>query len=292
VDHCATGKNYCTGQTGTRLRYLSCSYYGRVGRPVDTFDYAIQAMRDKLDQYPRFRGLPVEVAEFSVLANESGKRLNAGESTEWTASWFAAIADHAYRLNVARIHQWNTTVRETLTPLGVVIQRLERMVGGERLAVDAKGANDLSQCGAIACRKDGRLFALVYAHRTNRTPKTTENVTLRLRDPRMKKGERWRITENVIDESHGVFLHALYADLEAAGVKPLPNAPLYGGDILKTFGPAQDAVTKANWKKYQEMAKPGVLRDNEPLEVGDGEAELKLEMPTHSVRVIELTPGK
>ena len=104
VDHCAQGRNYRTGATGTRMRYFSCSWYGRVGRSNDDFDLAIRAMRERLGRYPQFRDLPVEVAEFSVLTDEAGRRLESGEATEWSGSFLASIAARAYQLNVAQVH--------------------------------------------------------------------------------------------------------------------------------------------------------------------------------------------
>ena len=39
------------GPTGvrTRMRHFSISWYGRVGRPIDSFDIAIRKVRERLD---------------------------------------------------------------------------------------------------------------------------------------------------------------------------------------------------------------------------------------------------
>jgi len=91
VDHCATGTNTWTGKTGTIMTFLECSWYGQVGRPIDSINVAIQRMRERLERYPQFMDLPISISEFSILRDEHNYR-GKGDITEWGASWYAAIA--------------------------------------------------------------------------------------------------------------------------------------------------------------------------------------------------------
>jgi xylan 1,4-beta-xylosidase len=43
IDHCATGRNYRTGQIGTRMRYFSCSWYGAVNEPVSSLTESVRS---------------------------------------------------------------------------------------------------------------------------------------------------------------------------------------------------------------------------------------------------------
>ena len=287
VAHAATGRNYATGATGTRLRHFSCSWYGQVGKPIDSFEVAVRRMRERLDRYPQFRGVPVEVAEFGVLRDARGRRLMGNEATEWGASWYAALAERVYALGVAQVHEWAQTTAGIPHPRIHVITMLERMAGGQRLKVEVD-ATSHARCGAIACRKGEALYVLLYNHRPMRTPKVAEHVTLRLRDPRLKPGSRWTLSEWAVDESHGVFIPELYRDCEAAGVKPLPAAPLHGGNIRLRFGDAGARVLHQHRATYQGLAALPQTRRAQPLAADSGGIDLEIALPGHSVRLLRI----
>ena len=291
IDHAAKGRNFCTGRTGTRLRHFSCSWYGQVGKPIDSFDVAIRRMRERLGRYPQFRDVPVEVAEFGILRDEHGRRLMGNDATEWGASWYAAIADRVYALGVAQVHEWAQTTAGLPHPRIHVITLLERMAGGQRVEVAVEGKSH-AKSGAIACRKGEALYVLLYNHRPMRSPRVAEHVTLRLRDPRLKPGSRWTLSEWAVDESHGVFMREFYRDCEAAGVKPLPKAPLFGGNIRLRYGDAGARVIHQHRAKYQELAALPQTRREEPLKVSPDGVTLELELPGHSVRLIGIMPAK
>ncbi|MEX0885071.1 MAG: hypothetical protein WD009_01410, partial [Phycisphaeraceae bacterium] len=79
IDHAATGTNAVTGETGTRVDFFSASWYIRVGMDNDAFDRAVETMRARLDRYPALEGTPIDIREFSVLSDERGRRLYAGD---------------------------------------------------------------------------------------------------------------------------------------------------------------------------------------------------------------------
>ena len=114
------------------MSFFSCSWYSNVNSPVSNFDLAVKAMRDRLNRYRQFANLDIEIGEFAVLSDERGRRLYAGDASEWSASFFAAIADRVYRYNVAQVYQWDEATSGILQPRGEVIQMLERMAGGRR----------------------------------------------------------------------------------------------------------------------------------------------------------------
>jgi xylan 1,4-beta-xylosidase len=293
IDHAATGNNHFTGAVGTRLRYISCSWYGRVGNPIDTFEKAIGAMRERLEAHPQFQGLPVEVAEFSVLNDERGRRYMGAEGSEWSASFLAAIADRAWQLNVARIHMWAVSgPNGTPIPYTRVLGMLEQMAGGRRLAVETRGDPELSSanCSATACRKDGRLYVLLYNHRPARTPEIPEHVTLRLHDSRMKAGQPWTISEWQVDQGHGVFIRAFEEDCRAAGLEPAPESGLFTANVAMRFGPKGAELFRDNQEKYTEMSALHQARNAEPLPLDNGSATIEFDMPGHSVRLLELSP--
>ncbi len=289
VDHAAKGTNYCTGKVGTRLCYLQCSWYGQVGRPVDSFEIAVEKMQERLARYPQFAELPVDVAEFAILRDENNKRLWCGDITEWGASWYAAIAERVYELGVDQVHEWAHTSSFIKHPRALVIDMLGKMAGGERLKV-AVSATSEARCGTIACRKEGALYVLVFNHRPLRRPNVPETVKLVIRDARMTAGASWELDEWLVDADHGVFAYELYGDCAEAGLEPLPDAALYGGHLAKRFGDGVKEVMVAHHRKYAGLAQLAQTKTSEPLTVTDGEANLEFDMPGHSVRLIRFMP--
>jgi len=289
VDHCAAGKNTWTGETGTRMCFLECSWYGQVGRPIDSFDVAINRMRERLARYPKFADLPISIAEFAILQDEHNRRLFSGDITEWGASWYAAIADRVYALDVRQVHEWAQSTSGILHPRAQVIGMLERMQGGRRLHVSVEG-DSAARAGAIACKKDGSYFILLYNHRPGRSSSIAEEIELTLKSDPSPAGKGWLLSEWGIDRDHGVFVYQLYADCEAAGITPLPNSPIYGGNTALRFGPAVRKILARNRSHYAQLAQPAELRINEPMKGSDGVLKVALRMPGHGVRLLLISP--
>lgn len=289
IDHAATGTNAVTGQRGTPMDWFSFSWYGRVGQPLSVFDDAVGAIRQRLDRYPQFAGLPVVVGEFAVLHDERGRRLWAGDTTEWGASFYAALASRVYAHKVFHVFEWAQATMGVPHPRTQVIAMLDQMSGGQRLAVDVQ-ATSAADCGAIAVRKGDDLFALVYNHRPLRRPKVREGVHLVVRDPRMKAGATWKLSQWQIDAEHASWAYAFAADCEAAGVHPLPTAGRYEGALQYLYGEPGTAIFRKNREKYARLAVTPKTQDASSLPVADGQLSLDFDLPAHSVRLLRLTP--
>jgi xylan 1,4-beta-xylosidase len=288
VDHCAAGTNTWTGETGTRMCFLECSWYGQVGRSIGSLDMAVQRMRQRLGRYPHLADLPVSIAEFAVLQDEHNRRLYSGDITEWGASWYAAIADRIYDLDVQQVHEWAQSTAGILHPRTYVIGMLQLVQGGQRLhvSVDAESA---ARSGAIGCAKNGSYYILLYNHRPWRSPSIPEQIDLTLKAESLKTMDEWTVSEWAIDKDHGVFAHQFYADCEEAGLEPLPDSPVYGGNPALRFGPAVHKVLAQNRSNYAKLVLPAALREKEPLTVSSGEANLTIHMPGHSVRFLVIS---
>jgi len=291
VDHCATGRNFHTGAIGTRMRFFSCSWYGRVGTPISGFELAIRRIRERLDRYPQFRSVPVEVAEFSVLNDERGRRIKGNESTEWGGSFLAAIADRAWRLDVRQIHQWGVNSMGLPTPYTHVLGMLEQMAGGERLAVSVtpNGKPGTDESGVVAVRQGDAILLLLYHHRPARAPGVLNRFTLHVRG----LAGTWSRTDRVTDADHGVFMRRLHQDCEAAGLKADETAPAFDANPAARYGrSAVHDVFPRNRATYARLAALSPAKQPDLVVGADGIATLALEAPAHSVRLIELRPAR
>lgn len=287
IDHAARGTNAVTGGRGTRMDWFSCSWYARVGRPLSDFDEAVNLMRGRLEPYPALRDTPLVIGEFTVLHDERGRRLWSGDTTEWAASFYAGLADRVYRYGIGQVYEWSQTTEGLLHPRTQVIAMLDRMAGGQRLAVEVR-ADSAADCGAVACRKGDDLYVLLYNHRARRRPSVPEKVRLVARDARMRRGATWTLSESLVDAEHGTWAYALAADCRAAGVTPLPQAGRYEGGIALLYGKPGVEVFRKNREKYARLAQ--VPETAGPVAVAAGRFEREIEMGGHSVRLLKLSP--
>jgi xylan 1,4-beta-xylosidase len=286
IDHAAAGTNAVTGRTGTRMDWFSFSWYGRVGEPLTVFDSAVTAIRRRMARYPQLGDIPLVVGEFAVLHDESGHRLWGGDTTEWAASFYAALANRVYRHRIQQVHEWGQTTAGLLHPRAQVIAMLDRMADGQRVAVDVH-ATSAADSGAIACRRGEELCVLLYNHRHQRRPHVPETIHLVLRDPRMQAGGKWRVSETYIDAEHGTWAHAFTADCAAAGIRPQPGASRYEGSLGKSYGTPGAALFRKNLDQYAKLAVPG--QSSRAIKTSDGACWLDFEMPGHSVRLLTLS---
>ena len=165
INHCASGTNHVSGQTGTPLGFFGSSYYTTVGRTDKQFDEVVKFLRGKLDNHPQFASVPVEIQEFGILS-EGGERI-IGDGTEFGGSWLAHMADKIYRNRVRRVFQWwwNTNKGGDLpTPLTHVMDMLEEMAGGTRLSVETSHTSEEDHLGCIAAKKGDRIDLIVFRH--------------------------------------------------------------------------------------------------------------------------------
>jgi xylan 1,4-beta-xylosidase len=279
IDHAATG---------TRMDWFSFSWYARVGQPIRAFDAAVTAIRERMAPYPPFKDLPLVVGEFTILHDEKGRRLWGGDTTEWAASFYAALADRVYGYGIRQVYEWSEVTGGLLHPRTQVIEMLDGMAGGKRLKVEVEKTS-ANTSGAIACRKESDLFVLVYNHHFMRRPEVPETVHLRIWDARMKEGETWRFSERVIDANHGVWAYAFEADCLAAGLTPDPKAGRHEGAISFVYGKKGAPVLYKNLPKYRELAAPQMVREHEPLPMAAGGVTLDLDLAGHSVHLLRLS---
>ena len=271
------------------MKYFSCSWYGRVGETQDGFETNMAAMRSRLDRYERFKGIPLEIAEFAILQDEYNQRLWCGDTTEWGASWYAGIADKSYQLNVAQIHQWATTSSGLHHPRSHLHTMLGKMRGAKRLKVSVADADSNALAGAIAARKGEEVFVLLYNHRAQRAPSVPETVKLVVEDSRMTKGNGWLLDEWRVDRDHGVFIHVLNKDCSDAGLKPQPETARFEGNIRMRWGAEGNRILKKKYREYAKLSNLPQTKRGEKLVVEDGCVEMMIEMPGHSVRLLKIT---
>lgn len=281
INHCASGTNHVSGQTGTPLGFFGSSYYTTVGRTDEQFDEVVKFLRGKLDNHPQFAGVPVEIQEFGILS-EGGKWI-VGDGTEFGGSWLAHMADKIYRNGVRRVFQWswNTNKGGNLPiPLTHVMDMLEAMAGGTRLSVETSHASEEDHLGCVAVKKGDRIDLIVFRHLSVRANGEKTPVRLTLDGDSLAK-KNWTVTRaNLLDGEHAGFMGKRNADIKQARAK--------AGDQANPYAIALKVMT-ARRAEYERMSKLHSLDPlPNPTNVSSGRMHFDLSMDGHTVVFLHL----
>ena len=290
IDHCATGTNYATGETGTRMSYFSLSYYEKIDQKTINFPQTVEPYRQKLNSYSQFADIPFDIQEFGILRDENGNRgLSLSDGTDFGASWYATIADLAYKYNISEIYDWGQESTDGLaTPRRNVTSMFLKMEGGDRLTATH---NISGYVGAIPVVKDGKIYLLIYNHGTTRNSTAKKTLFPKIKGSLVESSGNWKMNEWTIDKTHGTFMHEFYNDVTAAGISHKNKGRIYGNRPDDYFNEGWKDVFDANKSKYQSLAKlPQTTTDSIIDKLDDGSLTLKVELEPHSVKLIELLP--
>ena len=290
IDHCATGTNYATGEIGTKMDFFSISYYEKIDRKKIVLSETIEPYRAKLNSYSQFSDIPLDIQEFGILRDENGKRgLSLSDGTEFGASWYATIADMAYKYNITEIYDWGQEIESCNLPQGRrnVTEMFLKMEGGNRLqTVD----NISGHSGIIPVIKDNKIYLLVYNHNTTRNSSSKKTLFPQIEGGQITGGANWKMNEWTIDKTHGIMMHELYKDVRAAGIGEKMSGRIYGNKPSDRFEDGWKDVLNANLTKYTQLAKlPKTVTDS-IVKKRDGKLTLKVDLEPHSIKLIELIP--
>ncbi|WP_430932602.1 GH39 family glycosyl hydrolase [Saccharicrinis sp. 156] len=292
IDHCANGTNYATGEIGTRMSFFCLSYYEKIDQNTINFPETVEPYRTKLNSYAQFADIPFDIQEFGILRDEYGNRgLSLSDATELGASWYATIADMAYKYKITEIYDWGQESTDALaTGRRNVTSMFLKMVNGNRLAATH---NMSGHVGTIPAIKDGKIYLLIYNHNTTRTSTAKKSIYPKIEGTQIGSTTHWEMNEWTVDKDHGIFMHELYKDVKVAGVsnKTGSSARIYGNRPDDYFNTGWEDIFNANKSKYTELAKlPQTINDSIVGKAEDGSLTLKVDLGPHSVKLIELIP--
>lgn len=290
IDHCATGTNYATGATGTKMDFFCLSYYEKIDQNTIKFPETVAPYRAKLNSYSQFSNIPFDIQEFGILRDENGVRgVSLTDATELGASWYARIADLAYQNRITEIYDWGQEIEASDLPQGRrnVTEMFLKMEGGNRLeTID----NITGHAGVIPVVKGDKIYLLVYNHNTTRNSTSKRTLYPQLEGGQIAGGSTWRLNEWTVDKTHSIMLHELYKDVRAAGVTEKTNGRIYGNRPSDRFEDGWKTVLSSNLSKYESMAKLAQTVTNATVEKKDGKLTIKVDLEPHSVKLIELVP--
>ncbi len=290
IDHCANGTNYATGLKGTRMSFFCVSYYEKIDQNTIKLPEDIEPYRNSLNSYAQFRDIPLDIQEFGMLRDENGKRgISLNDATELGASWYAAIADLAFKYRINEIYEWGQEIEGGNLPQGKrnVSKMFQMMEGGNRVQAIS---NLTGYAGVIPVIKGNTMYLLVYNHNPSRNSVTKNTIYPKLEGGLISGNTKWKMNEWTVDKNNSIVMHELYKDLRTAGISEITNGRIYGNRISDRWGSGWETVLKVNLTKYENLAKLAKTETNKLVEKKDGKLTLKIELEPHSVKLIELIP--
>ncbi|RCS26679.1 hypothetical protein DUT90_13120 [Polaribacter sp. WD7] len=290
IDHCANGINFATGERGTKMDFFSLSYYEKLDKRELRFEEVVKPYRDKLNSFSQFSNIPFDIQEFGILRGDNGVRgVSLSDGTELGASWYATIADLAYKYDITEIYDWGQELENSDLPTGrrTVTEMFLKLEGGMRMFA----SHNLSGfTGVIPVAKDGKIYLFAYNHNTTRSSTNAKTIYPRLEGNQISNNTTWKMNEWTIDKDHSVLMNELYSDIRNAGVGEKLNGRIYGNRPSDRFEDGWVNVLNSNLSKYEELSKLAQTVNDSIVSTEDSQLTLKVDLAPHSVKLIELTP--
>jgi hypothetical protein len=213
IEHCANGKNYFNGEKGTRLCFLSCSFYDKQPgiNGKRTLPEMIAVVRDKAKQVG-LDNLEYGIDEGRILEGSDGKPLTSritGKTYQaaYDARLFKTVLDN----NINYFSTWGFTTNDILGGVPTVSYHIanlfSKMISSNRLDVDNNSKNNAShEVEAIAGydSNNSKLYLLVYNYNNTLQSKKPEIVLLNIKTFG-KLGNKVKITKLVVDDSSNYY---------------------------------------------------------------------------------------
>lgn len=298
IDHFATGINAVTGEVGSQMDFFSISYYEQLDRNKIKFQDVVPAYRSALNKYSQFANIPFDIQEFGILRDENARRgISLNDGAELGASWYATVIDMALENRISEIYDWGQEMENTDgLPSGRrhVTEMFLMMENGTRLqSVSPSGIDNINTyAGIIPIIKEGSIFLLLYNHHARRSNNDMRTLLPQITGGSVEASQNWIMNEWTIDEEHGIFVNQLYDDLRAAGITEDTNGRLFGTRTSDRFSDDWENVFNADRAKYQALSVlPQTITDSTITKSIDNKINLSIEMKSHSVKLIKLTPS-
>lgn len=223
--HCAIGKNYYTGQTGTQADRFSISHYelGAESQPYWELENILSEALRRAKEYPQLGITAINIGEGQFLSDgmKPPHRLsNAQDGTEYGASWMAATYDTCcsngceYFANWAyHCDFWLTDKPMLKVPAFHVAQMIKNMSGSRRAAVrSGRAEKNGNTVGAVASYDPSSQYLqiLIYNHNIERE-NIAEDLEIRIIPDDIPinriSAEAW-----LVDEDHSNFFRTWLKD--------------------------------------------------------------------------------
>lgn len=215
IEHAAKGRNYANGQVGTKLDFLTVSFYDNAPGSLSYRSLAntIKPLQDKAKECG-LKNLFYGVDEGRILSGTKGAQssnLNSRASGyTWQAAEDARLFSQAIDLNMDYFSAWSYLTGGNIigypTVSYHVANNLAKFAGYRRIDIDYPLINDKHKdIGCIAGVKKDTVRVMIYNFSTDLHSDETQDITLNFQIPynsRKAKVVKWLVNDdcNFFDE--------------------------------------------------------------------------------------------
>jgi len=303
IGHCANGINYSTGEKGTRLCYLSVSFYdSKPGEFSDlTLPETIAVLRDKAESVG-LNNLTYGVDEGRILSGTPGAAASDLNlricGYTYQAGYDARLIKQMIDNNIDYFTSWGYTTNGHWGGLATVSFHVANcfydMAASRRLTVKKCIANLLgAEIEAVAGfdTQTNKLHIMAYNFKNKTDYKYSADLKFNIKVPQFK-GKTVKITKYVIDDSCN-FFDEWQADRKTYGITDScftwsPDDPALDTPTTLTAQWARDLYFKELRPKYKECSK--LVPSTETVMVKNGSLTLKATAAPNAVVFYEIEP--
>ena len=214
IKHCAIGTNYKTGKTGSRLCYLSFSYYettigtGSNGMPLPD---CVELLRSAAEKYG-LKNLDYGIDEGRVLASKSGRDSDQLSSRtvgyQWQAATDARLYKQGFDNGLSYFSSWdyksNGLNSGNPTLSFHIASCISRWKGAKRAAVAGIKNLGKTEVEAMAAVGDGTVYVMTYNYKNSLSYNKNADVKIKIALPGEQEGKA-TVTVYTIDDSCNYF---------------------------------------------------------------------------------------
>ena len=297
IAHCARGKNFCTGKTGTRLCFLAASYYddrpGVAGKH-NSLSETIALLRDAAEK-EGFNNLFYGIDEGRILQGLDKKDLGPrAAGYVWQAASDARQYHTMLDENIDYFSHWaytaNSVRHGALSVSAHTADLFYRMAGAARLPGGCETTDLEGKTGGIAALnpQQNKLYVLFYAYSDAVLQSGQREISCEIAGLEKKSGKVIATRTLVGDDSN--FFDEYLADREKAGITDKDFR--WSSDsfvISSTELPNPEHVKIFQNKMPYYIACSELKSESESLIIEDGILNIHTVIPVHGVLLYEIT---
>lgn len=212
ISHCANGINNCTGERGTRLCYLSSSFYDN--KPGEYAEKTVQESIDLLRDHAvkeGLNGLVYGIDEGRILQGCDGKDLlPRAVGNTWQAAADARLFKTLLDNDIDYFSQWYFTTKGLFGGVPCVSAHVAnlfyKLAGNNRVTVNklSRNSNVDSNPDCIAAINKDKLYLLFYAYSDSISEVGQRSVRCNLRDL-VKSSGKIKVTYTTVSDDSNFF---------------------------------------------------------------------------------------
>ncbi len=308
IEHCAKGKNYKTGKTGSPLKYLSASFYDSTPGEY-TEGYTLPETIDYIRNIAESNGLTdliYGIDEGRILCG-----VNSGTNTDelltrtcgytYQAAYDARLIAQMFNNDIAYFSAWsylsNGFLQGNPTVSYHVAKNAAKMAGAKRTeTTKAKSGlilgGDIDAVSAIN-EETETLYLMAYNFKNDLDYKTSTDLSFEINSPQFD-GKKVKITTYTIDDDCNYF-DEWVEDRKTYNIGDdcfswSPDDPEIDNPITLENQEARDIYFNELYEKYTECSK--LVPTEETVKVENGKIILNKTLNPHAVVFYEISVEK